>query len=88
MAAVLHLLALLPEAAAAAPPQLDSAQLARLRGLAQQARRELAPAAGQAAEAAAEAEAGATFGGDFFDLSLASPALVEAAARGLALLEQ
>lgn len=86
VAAVLHLLALLPEAAAAAAMQLDRSQLARLRGLVQQARRELAPA-GQAAEVAA-VEAGTTYGGAYFDLSLASPALVEAAARGLALLEQ
>ena len=65
-----------------------------LRGLVQQAHRELAPAApaegqpGQAADAAGMEAADGGFGGAYFDLSLASPALVEAAARGLALLKQ
>lgn len=90
MAAVLHLLTLLPEATRAAEVtalQGDSGQLAQLQVLVRQARRDLLPPPAGQREAAPAAEAVGSYGDAYFDLSQSTPALVAAAARGLSLLE-
>lgn len=90
MAAVLHLLALLPSAleAAGTAAASPSSRAPQLRRLVQQAQQELAPLAAEGAAAAEEGMAAAAedAGATFFDLSQATPAAVAAAARGLAVL--
>lgn len=84
VAAVLHLLSLLPAGGGAAKGA--STQLPRLQGLVQQARWELLLPAEQSAEEDGAAPGGGGRAAVYFDLSQVSPQLAAAAAEGLALL--
>lgn len=82
VAAVLHLLSLLPLAGSL--PTGSSSQLANIAALVQQAQRELLLPAGLAVDEAAQTEGAAAV--VYYDLSQASPQLISAALDGLALL--